>query len=491
MSEVIEITKRRFVGTRETLVYGIANSGQVMTASLITGYLTYFYVNIFNIDPVIVASMLLFEGIWDAFNDPLMGSLVDKTRTRWGKFRPYLLGIPAPMALVSVVLLAGPLLINDPNPRSAVKIVFMFVTYTLWELLFTISDVPFWGMSAAISPSPEDRTRAIASASFLSRNLGGIPTTIMPIMMDLTKNGIVKTDLKQTFFITGSACAIIGMGLFFLAGIFTKERVAQSMEEPRLIDCFKSITKNGPLKLLIWHNLLGALGNIGGIFGQYYFIDVLGNASASLFVWMLGSVVTPVSYAFIGKVKERFNNKQIVIISKLFNDFIGILMFFLSIKRYADIRFMLPMMSIRNALSAIFHGVGSVVPKEMIIDTVDYMEWKTGQRSEGMSFAVLTLVGKLNGALSRALGSLLISVIGYKTSHTSAIVPQTEAVKFRIFAMNSIVPTLLGLFAIIPILFYDLVGEKHERILRELTERRESLAKEATVVNGDAVTNNI
>ncbi len=482
MEKTIVNTNRRFVGIKESTIFGVANGGQVMSFTLITSYLTYFYVNIFNVDPKIVATLLFLEGIWDTFNDPLMGSIVDKTRTRWGKLRPFLLGVPAPMATATVLFFAAPLLIHNPDTKALSKILYMAISYTIWEFLYTISDVPFWGMAAAISPNPADRTRTITSARLISGILGAIPTILMPILIDLTQGGVIQAELKRTFFVCGSFFGILGMGLFFLSGVYARERVPQSMDAPKLRECFKCITHNPPLRLIIWQNALGALGSIGGIFGNYYFIDVLGSASASLLVGVPGAIVSLLSFSFIGKVKKRFNNKQIVIANKFFNDLLGILVFFLSIKKYSNISFMLPLITIQYTFNALFAGLNAVVPTEMVADTVDYMEWTTGQRSEGMSFSVLTLIGKLNGAISRSLGALMLSVIGYRTSHTNAIIPQTEAVKFRIFAMHKIVPILLGMFSIIPIFFYDLVGEKQQRMLRELAERREALAKEAEVV---------
>ena len=472
-------TNRRYVGIKENLVFGVANGGQVLSFSLLVSYLTYFYVNVFNIDPKIVATMIFLEGIWDTFNDPLMGTVVDRTRTRFGKLRPYLLGVPIPLALATVFFFAGPMLLNDPSPRAPSKIIYMVVTYTIWEFLYTMSDVPFWGMAAAISPSPMDRTRAITSARFISGIIGSIPTVIMPILIDLTKGNLIGASIKQIFFIAGASGGIIGMALFFLSGVFVKERAVQSEDAPNLKGCYQCITKNPPLKLIILQNILGSLGGIGGIFATYYFIDVLGSASAAIVIGIPGAIVSLFSFAFITKIKARFNNKQIVIGSKLINDALNILMFLLSIKRYADIRFMIPVMMVRNTINAIFSGVNAVIPTEMVADSVDYMEWTTGQRSEGMSFSVLTLINKLNGAISRSLSALLISAIGYKTSSSDAIIPQTEKVQFRIFAMNTIVPTLLGLFSIIPIFFYDLVGDKQERMLSDLAKRREVLSEEA------------
>lgn len=479
MGQAVIDTNRRYVGIKENVIFGVANGGQVMSFSLITSYLTYFYVNIFNISPKIVATMLFLEGIWDTLNDPLMGTIVDRTRTRFGKMHPYLLGVPIPLAIAAVIYFSGPMLLHNPSPTAPSKIIYMVVSYFCWEFLYTISDVPFWGMAAAISPSPADRTRTITSARLISGIVGGIPSLLMPIMIDLSKNNIIHSNLRQIFFVSGVTFGVIGMGLFALAGIFVKERVVQSIDAPKIKDCYKCITKNPPLKLIILQNILGSLGGIGGIFGTYYFIDVLGSASATIIIGIPGTIISFASFAFIARIKKKFNNKQIVIGSKLFNDAINIIMFFFSLKHYTNLRFMIPLMMLKSTITSFLSGVNSVVPTEMIVDTVDYMEWTTGQRSEGMSFSVLTLIGKFNGAVARSLGALLISVIGYKTSQTNAIIPQTDQVKFRIFAMNTIVPTLLGLFSIIPIFFYDLVGDKQKRMLRELAERREKLAEEA------------
>ena len=107
------LTNRRYVGVKENLAYGVACGGQNMSYTFMASYLTYFFVNVFGIDPAIVATMLFIEGIWDAVNDPIMGSIVDKTRTRFGKLRPYLLVIPIPLAVVTMLLFACPVLMAE------------------------------------------------------------------------------------------------------------------------------------------------------------------------------------------------------------------------------------------------------------------------------------------------------------------------------------------------------------------------------------------
>ena len=469
------LMNRSYVGVRENLAYGIACGGQNMSYTFMASYLTYFFVNVFGIDPTIVATMLFIEGIWDAVNDPIMGSIVDKTRTRFGKLRPYLLVIPIPLAVVTMLLFAGPVLMAEATMGA--KVVYMVITYFVWEFLYTICDVPFWGMSAAISPNPQDRTRAISSARFTASILGGLPGIVLPVLIDLINAGTIEISLQKVFFVIGIVVSFIGMGLFSLAGICTRERVAQSLEEPSLLDSFKYLFQNKPLMLLIAYNVLSALGGISGIFQNYYFIDVLGSASINIVIGIPGTVIGFAAYLMIAPMKKRFNNKQIVIAMTVICGILPAITFVLGYSHMKSMAVMVPLCMVQGALNALFNGVRSVIPTEMIGDTVDYMEWKTGKRSEGMSFSILTFISKFTGAMSRSLGTALLTAIGYVTSSTDAIVPQSMATQQKIFAMYTIIPGLLGIIGIIPLFFYDLVGDKQKKILGELAARREQTEK--------------
>lgn len=470
--------QRRYVGVKEHLAFGIANGGQCMSYTFMASYLTYFFVNVFNVDPVIVSTMLLIEGIWDAINDPLMGTIIDRTRTRFGKMRPYLFIIPVPLAIITCMLFAGPMIFPNSSPTDPLKVAYMIIIYFVWEFCYTISDVPFWGMSAAISPNPDDRSKAISSARFISSILGGLPGIVIAPIIDLTKSGSLGVSLRQVFFILGIVVSVVGMGLFSLAGIFTRERIAQSNEEIKFKDSFIYLFKNKPLLLLVLYNILGALGGIGGMFSNYYYIDVLGSATASLIIGIPGTIVGFVAYAFLPPMKKRFNNKQLLFINGIMAAILPTIVFLIGTvnNNMKNMMVIAPVMMIQGAINAIFNAVRCVIPTEMIADTVDYMEWKTGKRTEGMSFSILTFVGKFNNTVSRSLGVALLKAINYKTSNTNAIVPQTHQTQSKIWALFTIVPAILGLLNLIPLLFYDLVGEKKETMLRELAERREALS---------------
>lgn len=146
--------EKRLVGKGEIAAYSLAGGGQNFCYALVTGYLMYYYINVFGIHPQIVSIMLLLEGIWDIVNNPLAGFLIDRTRTKWGKMVPYLRTLSLPLAACTVLLFSGPLLLREASPTAPLKVIFMFVSYFLWELCYTITDVSYWGLSAAISPHP-------------------------------------------------------------------------------------------------------------------------------------------------------------------------------------------------------------------------------------------------------------------------------------------------------------------------------------------------
>jgi len=460
-------TKRRYVRPSETMIFAASNGGLCMSYVIILGYLTYFLVNVFNVDSKIVAVMLLAEGVWDTVNDLMMGTIVDKTRTRYGKLKPYMLLVPVPMGICTLALFAGPLLVGDAAPNAPVKVIYMTVTYFLWELFFTMGDVPFWGLTAAVSPNPEDRSRVITrtrlfSTIFLS------PVLAIPILMDLVNNGTLNTSIQMVFFGVAVLAGTVGMGLFSLPAFFAKERVMQNDDQPSFRECVKYMFQNRPLRLLIFKDFLGAFGSFGGIYQNYYNIDVLGAASLMLLTEALNLVSGPLGFGLIPAVKKRLNSRQILIVTKLYDVTIALLKFALGFRRFNQVGFMVPLLLGLGGLGGLTAGINSVVPTEMIGDTVDYSEWKTGQRTEGMSFAVLTFVGKLNGTVARVIGTWSLSLIGYKTSSESVKVPQTMTTQKRIFAMYTIIPALMGLGSIIPLLFYDLVGDKRQKMLDEL-----------------------
>lgn len=474
----------RYVGVKENLAYGFANAGQVFGYNLVAGgYLSLFFTKVFGIPAEAVASMILVLGIWDTINDPIMGGIIDRTRTRYGKLRPYLLFVPIPLAIATIMLFAGPEILSSAK-TTTIKIVYMYISYFIWEFFYTIGDVPFWGMSTAISPSPSDRTRAISTARFISGILGGLSTTALVVMMDLSNNGVWGLTLSQDFLILAIIAAFMLVFVFSLAGRKTKERVVQSIKEPSVIEGFVVMFKNKPLLMIILGNVIGALTGLAGVFQTYYYDTVLNLNSAVLWISLPGTIFGFLTYLLIPKLKKKFDNKQIVIANILCRLIVGALVFVIGLKFYnTSVLGVSILLMVQNFIFSFFNTINMVIPTEMIGDTVDYMEWKTGERNEGVSFSVLTFVGKMTGSISLSLGTALLPIIGlsFKTNELGdKVAIKGDKTDLYIWALFTLVPHVLGLFSMIPYLFYDLTGEKLELIRRENKQRREQLSKKVS-----------
>lgn len=471
----------RYVGVKENLAYGFANAGQVFGYNLVAGgYLSLFFTKVFGIPSEAVATMILVLGIWDTINDPLMGGIIDKTRTRYGKLRPYLLFVPIPLAIATIFLFAGPEILSSAK-NTTIKIVYMYISYFIWEFFYTIGDIPFWSMSTAISPSPSDRTRAISTARFISSLLGGLSTTALVIMMDLSNNGAWGLSLSDDFLILSVIAAFMLIFLFSLAGRKTKERVVQTIKEPSVLEGFKVMVKNKPLMLIIISNVIGSLTGLAGVFQTYYYDTVLNLNSAVLWIGLPGTIFGFLTYLLIPKLKQKFDNKQIVIMNILCRLIVGSIVFVIGLNFYnKSVLAVSILLMIQNFIFSFFNTINMVIPTEMIGDTVDYMEWKTGERNEGVSFSVLTFVGKMTGSISTSLGTALLPIIGltFATNDMGEkIAIKGDKTDLYIWALFTLIPHILGLFSLIPYLFYDLTGDKLKTIRSEVKEKREALSK--------------
>ncbi len=484
MSGEVAQKEKRYVGVKENLAYGFANAGQVFGYNLVAGgYLSLFFTKVFGIPEQAVAVMIFVLGIWDTINDPLMGTIIDKTRTRYGKLRPYLMVVPIPLSITTILLFAGPEILSDVK-STTVKIIYMYISYFIWEFFYTLGDVPFWGLSTAISPSTADRTRAISSARFISGLLGGLSTTVLPVMMDFTNNGVWKLSLSHDFLILAVIAGTFGMALFSLAGFKTKERVVQTIKEPSVIDGFKVMFKNKPLMLIILGNVLGTLSGLAGVFQTYYYSEVLNLSSAVLWINLPGTILGFLTYLLIPKLKEKLDNRSIVMLNVVCRFVVGTLVFFAGLAFYrTNIVVISLLLMLQNFIFSFFNTINMVIPTEMIGDTVDYMEWKTGERNEGVSFSVLTFVGKLTGSVSTSLGTALLPVIGLSFTTNAEglqVAVKGEHTDLYIWALFTIVPYVLGLLTLIPYAFYTLTGKRLAVIRKEMAERRSALAAEVS-----------
>lgn len=460
------------VGRGEIAAYGIAGGGQNLAYGLITGYLMYYCVNVFHIDPRVVGLMLFVEGVWDVVNNPLAGMVIDRTRSRHGKMLPYLRWCIAPLAVFTVLLFAGPYLIRDTSSFSPAKIAFMFLSYFAWEIFYTITDVAYWGLSAAISPDAKERRRVMTFNNAAVNVGSSLPFVVVPFLLDYAATDGAVFDMRAVFMLLGVVAGVVGIGLFSLAGFFVHERVEQSQEGSSFRESLHELLHNPGLRLIILSGLIRSLSGVSSVFMTYYFIDVLGYASLSVLVNIPTVITWAFSYALLKPIRRRFDARQFTIFGAVLTGAIWFAVFLIGLRFYRSVPVMVPVLMVANGLFGLINAPVNIVQNEMLADTTDYSEWTTGKRSEGVSFSLRIATTKIGSTVVQAFGSVLLSMIGYVTLADEARVVQSDAVQFRIFVLFALVPGVFYLLSAVPLIFYDLVGEKLERMRRELNVRR-------------------
>ena len=460
------------VGRGEIAAYGIAGGGQNLAYGLITGYLMYYYVNVFHIDPRVVGLMLFVEGIWDVVNNPLAGMVIDRTRSRHGKMLPYLRWCIAPLAVFTVLLFAGPYLIRDTSSFSPAKIAFMFLSYFAWEIFYTITDVAYWGLSAAISPDAGERRRVMTFNNAAVNVGSSLPFVVVPFLLDYAATDGAVFDMRAVFMLLGVVAGVVGIGLFSLAGFFVHERVEQSQEGSSFRESLHELLHNPGLRLIILSGLIRSLSGVSSVFMTYYFIDVLGYASLSVLVNIPTVITWAFSYALLKPIRRRFDARQFTIFGAVLTGAIWFAVFLIGLRFYRSVPVMVPVLMVVNGLFGLINAPMSILQNEMLADTTDYAEWTTGKRSEGVSFSLRITTVKIGSTVVQAFGSVLLSVIGYVTLADEARVVQSDAVQFRIFVLFALVPGVFYLLSAVPLFFYDLVGEKLATMRAALQQRR-------------------
>lgn len=462
----------------EIAAYSVAGVGQNICYALVTGYLMYFYINVFRIDPRAVGLMLFVEGIWDIVNNPLCGMVIDRTRTKWGKMLPFLRGGTAPLALFTVLLFAGPYILKDPSPMSPAKIAYMFVTYLLWELFYSITDVAYWGLSAAVSPLESDRRRVMTAVNAAVSVGNALPAFTVPLLLDYSAANGEKISAFALFLLLGLAAGVGGIGLFSLSGFCVKERVAQSKEGAQFRESLRELSRNRGLRIIVLSGLIRSLSGVSGVFMTYYFIDVLGYAGFSVLAQIPSVLTWALSYALLPAVRRRFSARTIAFGSNLLYGGVWLITFLIGLKYYRSAVVMLPVLMVGTGVMGLINAPSEIVLNEMLADASDYTEWKTGKRSEGISFSLRITTVKIGGTVVQAAASGLLWLIGYATSPDSARVPQSDAVQFRIFLILALVPAMMYILSAVPYFFYDLTGEKRQKMRDELEICRNKATQE-------------
>lgn len=471
---------RRYVGRMETAAY----IAQDFADSFSIGkYQNRFIWDVVGIDFNINAVVTLFTGAWDIINDTFIGTIVDRTRTRWGKFRPYLIWMKIPLTLFGMFYWFMPVFFPNTAQDYLPKLIYYFVFSVISETAGTFMSISQTGLLSTITPNPEERVRLISQAKLFSRFLGEkIPEWIMGVLIDLINTNTVKWKLQNIFIGMGIATSVLSAAMTFWFYTVSRERVMQSVEKPSVIQGFKAILNNKPLLILTLSDFLAGFG-ISQSRSDYY-IDVLGSASLQTIVGIPAYPILNLSYTWVAPLRRRFSSKKLWIFEDAWTDMCWLIVFGLGSvnKNFMSRKFMIPTMAIEEVFEMMVYGLRHVIPDELRNESMDYCEWKNGYRVEAMTGVARSLVSKIQGVVMNSFRSFVLGKIGYVQG--KAIGTQSDKAKWWLFALGTGIPIITSSLGIIPKLFYPINDEMRDKMYSELAERRRAIAQKVEESNG-------
>ncbi len=471
------------VQPKEAIAYSVTGIGQNFICTIVGSYLTVFMTDALLFGAadvkigafsgaVAVAILMLATRIFDAFNDPIMGSIVDKTRTKWGKCRPYLKWMAIPIA-VGTILCFLPIF----KAKSLTSFVLIAVIYVIWSVLYTVADVPYWGLSTCLTNDTTVRGNILTIARLACTVGAGLVTVGVPIIADgLTKkfkaaDGTVlpgfefqnANTLKWIYFICAVVFVIAAVPMFFYGFKNTKERFTAEGEAPSLGHNLKLLFKNKELLLIVISGVLGGARMVYSYTGGFYFAKyILKNEGWFSLITMLvipGGLVASVLVPWLTK---KFTKKYTYIIVHLFGGVVMAVMYFVGY----DAPWKLIVCAIGLVLLGIPQGINNIMTYAMIGDTVDYLEWKTGERGEGICFAMQTLINKIGMAVGAFIGVMALDIAQINTQN--GYVGNADAL------WNTLILSgVISMFACaVPMFFYTVTEKRQREMVAEIEARK-------------------
>ncbi len=438
-------------------------------------------------------------GVWDVVDDIIIGGIVEKTRTRWGKFVPYIFLAGLPFAIVAGIYWLLPVLFSDAHVAD-LNYLPKFVAYVVLEMVmeaFTnFKTVATTGYLSTITPYPSDRRRLLAITKYCNLFYAGLPNTIVEFMLDFITNDIIKpTAQKSTADMISGALTFLGPFTVIIAGLITtwygtiaKERVHQSIEAPKILESLKVVFTNKPLLMYMISNALGSFGT--GISTNNYYRWVLFMTTFETIAGIPSVAFQPFGYSKYNSLSAKYSTKSLFMVSQAVPKacYVPIFFYGLLIKDKSGNAFftkrvpMMPVTAVWECIYAAFSGVQNISRDEIRNECNDYIEWKIGKRNEATLSVASTILCKVPTRLNAILNPMIKKWIGYDQLAYTEKRPQPVKAQKWIFAMSTLFPAILAVLSVLPMLGYRIDKDTRDRMYAELNARRVAVAENITSV---------
>lgn len=440
------------IPSRELWSYFGYGLGQCFSFGLVGSFINYFYTDVLGISALAASTIFLVARAWDAIHDPLFASVMDTIQTRFGKFRHFMLLAPF---LITLVTLASFYNIDAP---MGTKILYAGATYILWGTLYAISDIPFWSMSSVMSSEPKERTKAV-TAAVLGVNAGiACASIFFPRLTAFFAPG----SGDHGYFMATVVMMVIGL-LLMINGFWNiKERVPPSSEKVTMRDTFHNLKNNRPLFFVLAAFFFCVLHNIANGIYIYFFIYNMGDGALQAAIGVMG-ILAAIACLTAPLLTRRYKKRSLFIVLCMLDIVVRVILWF---SGYHNMTWLFILLG----LSTVFVMMSNLFTSAMIVDTIEYAEYKTNKRCAAITFSGQTFTGKMSVAVGGGLVGIFLTAIHYvpQAAH------QTESVMNGLFFGISLLPAIGSLIRIGFMWFFDFTEDKHAEVLAILEQRRKS-----------------
>lgn len=463
-------TKKDDVQSKEVLAYSVAGLGQNIICQLVTTFFMLYMTDVAGVSATWLAWMFLAARLFDAFNDPVMGSIVEMTRTRQGKMRPYLKYSPIPIAILTVLLF-----VNLPVGETG-KFAFGTVIYLLWGIAYTSVDVPYWGLASSMTSDTEKRNTILTVARLFCTIGSGAVSVFIPIIIG---DNTIATQ-RILYPIVALVCVLIAVPTFWVGYKGTKERFYDAETDGKftLIKNLKLLGKNKPALLIILVGVLGSLRTIYMTTAVYYAKYNLQDFDLAGVIFLLvvpgglaATLLTPV-------LSKRFGKKTIFIWSHIIGGALLVLLYIIGLPNGTSLAAQIAFYII-IIIAGVPSGFSNIMTYSMIADSIDYLEDKTGERAEAFCFSLQTFISKIGMAMTAFVTLMVLGEYGYDASFAEpgAIDDLWGTPEFqRVLEGNWMATTLLCgvsmLACAIPLFFYTFTEKKQKEAVARVLARK-------------------
>ena len=439
------LTTWRYLG------YGAGDVANNLTFSMASAFLLIYYTDVAGIAAGTAGTIFLVVRIWGGLTDLFAGARVDRTSTRWGRFRPYILFGAIPLMATNIALFTIPSGLSDSG-----KVIFAYASYALFSLAYSFVNIPYGSLAAAMTQRPDERAK-ISTIRIIAASV-----TILLLAIVVSPQIEGSDDLQRSLTITVIVIAVVGVALYLWCFLSTRETVARSTQKVSLKGTLSMMRQNRPLILLCSASLLFLTGMFSlQAVGVYYARDVLGDAGYYIVLttvqtvgMILAALAVPNAVEALGKRRAYLASGVIAVVGG-----IGVAMAPGSV----------PAIGI-TAFGVLGFGMGAINTLVFALqaDTVDYGEWKSGVRAEGSNYAVLSFTRKTGQGVGGAAAAYTIGLGGYVSGAESQ--PDGAETAIRVAAGSAPAGFILASAAVM--LAYPLSERVFRRIVAELAERR-------------------